>query len=55
MTDQEAADQQRRLTDLYLAFNQRDIPALLAAMASDVRWPNGWEGGTVRGHDEVRA
>ncbi|WP_262287308.1 nuclear transport factor 2 family protein [Micromonospora sp. MA102] len=55
MTDPETADRQRRLTDLYLAFNRRDLPALLAALAADVRWPNGWEGGTVRGHDEVRA
>jgi ketosteroid isomerase-like protein len=47
-------DQQRRLTDLYAAFNRRDVPALLAAMTPDVAWPNGWEGGTVRGRDEVR-
>jgi ketosteroid isomerase-like protein len=47
-------DQQRRLTDLYAAFNRRDVPALLAAMTPDVVWPNGWEGGTVRGRDEVR-
>jgi len=23
-------------------------------MAADVQWPNGWEGGRVRGHDAVR-
>lgn len=46
---------QRQLVDLYAAFNRRDIPALLAAMTSDVVWPNGWEGGVVRGPDEVRA
>lgn len=23
-------------------------------MAPDVRWPNGWEGGYVNGHEEVR-
>jgi nuclear transport factor 2 (NTF2) superfamily protein len=55
MNDHEIADRQRQLTDLYVAFNKRDIPTLLTAMASDVLWPNGWEGGTVRGHDEVRA
>lgn len=48
------SDQQGQLTDLYAAFNRRDIPALLAAMAPDVVWPNGWEGGTLRGRDEVR-
>jgi ketosteroid isomerase-like protein len=49
-----APDHRRRLTELYSAFNRRDIPAALAALASDVLWPNGWEGGTVRGHQEVR-
>ena len=48
-------DLQRRLEALYAAFNSRDIPALLAAMTSDVVWPNGWEGGVVRGRDAVRA
>lgn len=43
-----------RLTQLYEAFNRRDIPAVLAALTPDVAWPNGWEGGTVHGHDEVR-
>jgi nuclear transport factor 2 (NTF2) superfamily protein len=55
MEGQEIANRQRQLTDLYTAFNERDIPSLLAAMASDVLWPNGWEGGTVRGHDQVHA
>jgi ketosteroid isomerase-like protein len=40
--------------DLYRAFNARDVDALLAAMAPDVRWANGWEGGFVHGRDEVR-
>ncbi len=48
------AIQQRQLADLYAAFNRRDIPALVAAMRPDVVWPNGWEGGTVRGRDGVR-
>jgi nuclear transport factor 2 (NTF2) superfamily protein len=44
-----------RLASLYEAFNARDVPAVLAALSPDVVWPNGWEGGTVRGHDEVAA
>jgi nuclear transport factor 2 (NTF2) superfamily protein len=40
---------------LYDRFNTRDIDAVLAALTSDVDWPNGWEGGYVKGHDEVRA
>ncbi|MBO3743060.1 nuclear transport factor 2 family protein [Actinoplanes flavus] len=43
------------LTDLYAAFNRRDIPAVLDALAPDVSWPNGWEGGVVHGHDQVSA
>lgn len=40
---------------VYAAFNRRDIDGVLALMRSDVDWPNGMEGGRVRGCDEVRA
>ncbi|MFI2713584.1 nuclear transport factor 2 family protein [Micromonospora sp. NPDC018662] len=43
-----------RLTALYAAFNERDVPTLLASMTPDVSWPNGWEGGVLRGRAEVR-
>ena len=43
------------LRDAYAAFNRRDIAGVLASMSADVDWPNGMEGGHVRGHDEVRA
>ena len=39
----------------YSAFNDRDIDTVLSVMHRDVHWPNGWEGGFVNGHDEVRA
>jgi nuclear transport factor 2 (NTF2) superfamily protein len=39
---------------LYERFNARDVDAVLAQLTSDVDWPNGWEGGYVHGHDEVR-
>ncbi|GAA4256645.1 nuclear transport factor 2 family protein [Dactylosporangium darangshiense] len=42
-----------RLAEVYAAFNRRDIAALMAAMTADVLWPNGWEGGTIRGRDAV--
>jgi ketosteroid isomerase-like protein len=45
---------QTLLERLYERFNARDIDALLAALTSDVDWPNGWEGGYLRGRDEVR-
>jgi ketosteroid isomerase-like protein len=43
------------LTDLYAAFNRRDIDAVLAAMHPDVDWPNAWEGGRVAGREGARA
>lgn len=39
---------------LYESFNERDLDAVLAAMAPDVDWPNGWEGGRLLGRDSVR-
>lgn len=39
---------------LYAAFNARDIDGVLAGMAADVDWPNGWEGGRIVGRDAVR-
>jgi hypothetical protein len=46
---------ERSLVQIYEAFNQRDVDAVLAAMHPGVDWPNGWEGGRVTGHDEVRS
>ena len=42
------------LVRTYAAFNARDVDATLAAMHPDVDWPNGMEGGRVRGHPAVR-
>jgi ketosteroid isomerase-like protein len=39
---------------LYADFNARDVEAVLGHMHPDVDWPNGWEGGRLRGHAEVR-
>jgi hypothetical protein len=43
------------LIQLYQDFNSRQIDAVLAHMHPEVRWPNGWEGGYVSGHEQVRA
>ena len=43
-----------RVRDLYQAFNDRDLDAVVAAMAPEVDWPNGWEGGRLVGRDSVR-
>jgi hypothetical protein len=45
---------QQILQRAYAAFNAREVDAALATMHPDVEWPNGMEGGYVRGHDEVR-
>ncbi len=42
------------ITKAYSAFNARDIDTVLLALHPHVRWSNGWEGGYVSGHDEVR-
>jgi hypothetical protein len=39
----------------YVAFNAKDIDALLADMTDDVDWPNMLEGTRIVGHDAVRA
>lgn len=48
-------EQAQLIKAAYAAFNRRDIDGALAAMTADVEWPNGWEGGVVSGHDEVRS
>jgi ketosteroid isomerase-like protein len=40
--------------ELYEAFNRREIERVLAAMAPDVKWANGMEGGFEYGRDAVR-
>jgi hypothetical protein len=42
------------LKRMYCEFNARNIDAVLGVMLTDVKWPNGWEGGYVVGHDAVR-
>lgn len=42
------------ITKAYLAFNARDIDTVLQILHPQVKWPNGWEGGYVKGHEEVR-
>lgn len=41
------------LERMYAAFNARDVDTVLTAMAPDVAWPNGWEGGAVHGREAV--
>ncbi|MEO6686319.1 MAG: nuclear transport factor 2 family protein [Dyadobacter sp.] len=48
-------DDQKNINRLYKNFNDRDIDALFELLHTNVTWPNGWEGGNVHGHDDVRA
>jgi hypothetical protein len=43
------------INQIYANFNKRDIDGVLKFFAPDVAWPNGWEGGYVHGHNEVRS
>jgi len=47
-------DQEAIIKQIYDAFNRRDIDAVLKHFHPAVTWPNGWEGGYVHGHREVR-
>lgn len=38
----------------YAAFNARDIDRALSTMHANVEWPKAFEGGYVKGHDEIR-
>ena len=40
--------------ELYTNFNERKIEPVIAAMADDVKWANGMDGGYVYGHTGVR-
>ena len=54
MADDSISDDRELLIAAYREFNARRIDPVLALMHPDVIWPNGMEGGTVHGHDEVR-
>ena len=47
-------EREELLKGAYAAFNARDVERALVLMRPDVDWPNGMEGGRVRGHDQVR-
>jgi hypothetical protein len=47
-------EQGKIINKIYTAFNNRDIDGVLKFFSADVEWPNGWEGGYVHGHSEVR-
>ena len=38
----------------YSAFNSRDIDTALSTFHSEVEWPKAFEGGCIKGKDEIR-
>jgi hypothetical protein len=48
-------DEIETLERIYDRFNARDIDGVLAALAEDVAWANGMDGGHVHGREAVRA
>src|SRR5215469_6231324 len=46
---------QSLITQVYSAFNRRDIDGALAFMSDSVNWPKASEGGRVAGKEEIRA
>jgi hypothetical protein len=43
------------ITQIYSAFNQRNIDGVLAFMSGKVSWPKASEGGRATGKEEIRA
>jgi hypothetical protein len=43
------------ITQVYSAFNHRDIDSALALMSENVSWPKASEGGRVIGKEEIRS
>jgi hypothetical protein len=42
------------LQSVYEAFNERDLDFIMLLLHPDVDWPDGMEGGRIRGHEGVR-
>lgn len=42
------------INQAYKDFNARDVGAVLLLMDKDILWANGWEGGYVKGHSEIK-
>lgn len=47
-------DDVKTLKRIYQRFNARDIDGVLSALADDVAWANGMEGGHVHGREALR-
>ncbi|QHT67796.1 nuclear transport factor 2 family protein [Rhodocytophaga rosea] len=50
-----SSQEKQILQAAYQAFNVRDVDRVLTLMSPDVDWPNGMEGGYVKGHAQVKA
>ena len=50
----EQGSQEAIIREAYNQFNQRNISRVLAYFHPEADWPNGWEGGYVKGHAAIR-
>lgn len=49
-----STEREALLREMYVAFNARDVDAVLERMTPEVAWPKAFEGGAVVGPEEVR-
>ncbi|SEO98533.1 SnoaL-like domain-containing protein [Niastella yeongjuensis] len=54
MSEEKMLKNQALIKLAYVAFNARNIDAILEVMHPEVKWPMAWGGGYANGHDEVR-
>ena len=45
---------EQTIAKAYTAFNERNIDNALSTMQPDVQWSKAWEGGYIRGHNEIK-
>lgn len=46
---------EKLIKQTYPAFNSRDIDTALLTLHPDVQWPKAFEGGYIKGKDEIRS
>ena len=44
----------KSIVEAYMNFNNQEINPVLSLMSEDILWPNGWVGGYVKGHAQLK-
>jgi hypothetical protein len=55
MNEEKKFEREALIKNAYVAFNARDINAILRVMHPEVKWPKAFEGDYVKGRNEVSA